>query len=580
MGEDRFGLKLGRIRGARRTGSEQYRARIIREAGKHGIRALQRRNHISPGSLTRGMGTGLRAAFGLIAPDARRVIVKARYTPIVGGGIGAAQAHLRYILRDGVTREGGPGRLYDGSSEDVDGAAFMDRSANDPHQFRFVVSPDDGAKLADLKPFIRNLIRQMQVDLDTELDWVAVDHFNTGHPHTHIVIRGKDDRGQDLVMARDYIAHGVRARARSLITLELGPETELERIQKLVNEVDQQRLTTLDRALLGHAKDGILVVTSALSSDPTQHTLRVGRLQTLERLGLAQKRKTGIWALDPRTETKLRQLGDRADKFKMMQRALKEAGIDRAAAAMALFDRTPRKTPLIGRIVGVGLVDEITDRTWIIVDAVDGRVHYAELGRLADTDRPDRGALVALGGQSLHGRPSSTPRLDLLSAVNLNQQIVYDGLTWLDQAILSKWRPDTRAPGFVTDMQDALAARGRWLVERNFADISPNGDINPHPDMTRKLRQIETERIARDLSSQLNATFIRSVPGMRISGIYELAITTPTGKLAVIRREDTFTLAPWKPPLEPFRGRAVRGMIDPNRVTWALDRGRSLPGRS
>ena len=79
----------------------------------------------------------------------------------------------------------------------------------------------------------------------------------------------------------------------------------------------------------------------------------------------------------------------------MMQRALKEAGIDRAAASMALFERGPRKAPLIGKVVGVGLVDEITDRTWVVVDAVDGRVHYAELGRLDVGDVPARGMLVA-----------------------------------------------------------------------------------------------------------------------------------------------------------------------------------------
>jgi type IV secretory pathway VirD2 relaxase len=579
MANDRFDAKLGRIRGARREPTERYTARILREAGKQGFRALRRKGRISPASLTRGMGTGVRAAFGLIAPNARQVIVKARYTPMVGGNLGAAKTHLRYILRDGVTRECRPGRLYDATSENVDGAAFIERSANDPHLFRFVVSADDGAKLADLKPFIRDLIGQMQVDLDTKLDWVAVDHFNTGHPHTHIVIRGRDDQGRDLVMARDYIAHGVRARARSLITLELGPETELERIQKLVNEMGQERLTRLDRALLAHTKDGILVVTSALPPDPTQHTLRIGRLRTLERLGLAEERQAGVWALDPRTETKLRQLGERADKFKMMQRALKEAGIDRATSAMSLFDRGPRKTPLIGRLVGVGLVDEITDRTWAVIDAVDGRIHYAELGRLGDTVLPSPGALVALGGQSLHARPSSTPKLDVLSAVSLEQQIGYDGPTWLDQAIHLKWRPDAQAPGFVADVQAALAARGRWLEERDLAHVSPNGDINPCPNMTRTLRQLETERIVRDLSRQLNAAYIPSEPGGRISGIYELAITTPTGIVAVVRREDTFTLAPWKPQLEPFRGRAVMGMIGLNRVTWSLDRGKSLRGR-
>ena len=47
-----------------------------------------------------------------------------------------------------------------------------------------------------------------------------------------------------------------------------------------------------------------------------------------------------------------------------------------------------------------------------------------------------------------------------------------------------------------------------------------------------------------------------------------------------VRRQDTFTLAPWKPALEPFKGRAVSGMIGQTRVSWTLDRGRSLPGRA
>jgi hypothetical protein len=65
----------------------------------------------------------------------------------------------------------------------------------------------------------------------------------------------------------------------------------------------------------------------------------------------------------------------------------------------------------------------------------------------------------------------------------------------------------------------------------------------------------------------------------RISGIYERAIATPTKKLAVIRSADTFTLATWKRALEPLRGRAVLGLVGPSRVTWTLDRGRTLPGR-
>jgi type IV secretory pathway VirD2 relaxase len=580
MAQDDFNPKLGRIRDARRARAQRHAALIFRHAGKYGARALRQKGHISPATPKRGMGAGVRAAAGLIAPGSRRVIVKARYTRIAGGDLGAARAHLRYIVRDGVTREGAHGHLYDATRDDVDGAPFLERSEDDPHQFRFVVSADDGARLADLRPFVRDLLGQMERDLDTKLDWVAVDHFNTGHPHTHIVIRGRDDQGRDLVMARDYIGYGVRARAQSLITLELGPESEIERVQKLFNEVGQERLTRLDRSLMARAKDGILVVTSQQEHDPVQRALRVGRLKTLERLGLAEERQQGVWALEAKAETKLRQLGDRADKFKMMQRALKEAGIDRSAAAMALFERGPRKMPLIGTVVGVGLVDEITDRTWVVVDAIDGRVHYAELGRLKPADVPARGTIVALAGDNLQGKPSAAPRLQVLSSVEVERQTAYDGPTWLDQAIVSKWCPDAQLRGFAADLQGALAARGRWLADRKLAEISPNGVIAPKVEMMRSLRQAETERVVRELSRHLNATFIPTEPGAGISGVYDRAIPTPTGKIAVIRRQDTFTLAPWKPALEPMRGRAVMGAVGPNRVTWTLDRGRGLPGRS
>jgi type IV secretory pathway VirD2 relaxase len=579
MAQDDFDVKVGRIRDARRTRAERHAALVFRQAGKRGVRALRQRSHISPATPKRGMGAGLRAAAGLIAPGSRRVIVKARYTRIIGGDLGAARAHLKYIVRDGVTREGTPGRLYGPASDDMDAEAFLDRSEKDPHQFRFVVSADEGARLADLKPFIRDLLGQMERDLDTKLDWVAVDHFNTGHPHTHIVIRGRDQNGGDLVMARDYISHGVRARAQSLVTLELGPETEVERRQKLFNEVGQERLTRLDRTLMVRANDRILAVSSVEESDPVQQTLRVGRLKTLERLGLARERRQGVWELDAGMDAKLRQLGERADKFKMMQRALREAGIERGAAAMALFERGPRKAPLIGKVVGVGLVDEITDRTWVVVDAVDGRAHYADLGRLHAAEAPARGMLVVLAGDSLQARPSPHTKLRVLSTVEVERQTDYEGPTWLDQAIVSKWRPEDGERGFASQLDRALVCRGRWLAERQFADLSTAGEITPKPDMMGRLRKAETERLVRDLSRDLNANYLPNEPGIRIGGVYERSVVTPTGKLAVIRRQDTFTLAPWRPALEPFKGRAVTGMIGPNRVSWSLDRGRALPGR-
>ena len=98
--------------------------------------------------------------------------------------------------------------------------------------------------------------------------------------------------------------------------------------------------------------------------------------------------------------------------------------------------------------------------------------------------------------------------------------------------------------------------------------------------MMATLRRLETERLVGELSKDLKAEYMPPTPGTRVTGIYDRAIATPSGKLAVIRRDDTFTLAPWKPALEPMRGLSVSGSIGPNRVAWTLDRGRGLPGRT
>jgi hypothetical protein len=263
-----------------------------------------------------------------------------------------------------------------------------------------------------------------------------------------------------------------------------------------------------------------------------------------------------------------------------MQQVLRELGIDRGAATMALFERGPRKAPLIGKVIGVGMVDEITDRTWVVIDAVDGRIHYADLGRINPGDIPHRGTLAALAGDdTMRGKPTSVPRLEILSAVEVGQLATYDGPTWLDEAIIGKFQLQKDIPGFASELRLALAERGRWLAERGLAETSSLNELAPKPDMMRSLRQRETAHLAGTLSRRLNAIHIPHEPGSRFSGTYERSIATPTGKLALIRREDSFTLAPWKPALEPLRGRAVIGLIGPNRVMWSLDRGRGLPGR-
>lgn len=85
-------------------------------------------------------------------------------------------------------------------------------------------------------------------------------------------------------------------------------------------------------------------------------------------------------------------------------------------------------------------------------------------------------------------------------------------------------------------------------------------------------------RITADIARASGVEVRTARPGERVSGVYERTIDTPTGRLAVIRRQDSISIAPWNAALEPMRGQAVTGSVQQNRVAWSLDRGRALPG--
>ena len=234
-------------------------------------------------NLPRGSGWSFHASGIRVRP--RRVTVKARVVKLAGK-VAAVQKHLGYLERDGVTRDGEPARFYSTFADEVDGQAFAERWQEDRHQFRFIVSPEDGPEFENLKSFTRDLMAKMEQDLETMLDWVAVDHFDTGHPHTHILVRGKTEDGKTLNIAGDYIAHGIRARASEIMTRDLGPQSEMEVRQQLGQEVDAERLTRLDRAILAQARDNLVDLThieGPMAGDAAYQQLLVGRARVLER---------------------------------------------------------------------------------------------------------------------------------------------------------------------------------------------------------------------------------------------------------------------------------------------------------
>lgn len=290
------------------------------------------------------------------------------------------RAHLRYIAREGVTPEGKKGRFYSKDLDEADGVAFGDRCTTDRHQFRFIVSPEDAHELADLKAFTRQLMLQMERDLETKLDWVAVDHWDTDNPHVHVVLRGKAADGHDLIIASDYITQGMRTRGVHIATEWLGPRTEREMQHSMAREIQQERWTNLDATLVERSRERIVSLNAPGSDRSQQHqrTALLGRLAVLERMGLARRGNSGSWELAERLQPTLRAMGERGDIVKAMNRALN--GKPRELA----FPSVGESGPVVGQVMGKEMADELSDRGFLIVDATDGRTHYIALGPKSD----------------------------------------------------------------------------------------------------------------------------------------------------------------------------------------------------
>lgn len=400
MTDDDFEPRLGRIghRGGKKA--RRYVGLVVAAAARAGKVGGVRRGRFDGSRIGRGAAIGrlLSSRDRYAGFRARRAIVKTRLVRLGAKGLSGARAHLRYIQRDSVTREGEPGRLYSATQDVTDGKAFLDRCDGDRHQFRFIVSAEDGAEYPDLKPFIRRLMTQVESDLGTRLDWIAVDHFDTGHPHTHVMLRGIDDRGENLVIAREYIAHGIRERAAELATLDLGPRTTREIEARLRQDIGAERLTAIDRTLL-RAMDTERIVSSA-DREPFQQSLRAGRLKTLGSMGLADELGGGRWRLAEDLETTLRAMAERGDIIRTMQRELTARSLERHGADRAIFGHGEDQAPIVGRVIARGLADELRDRHYLLVDGTDGRAHYIDIGRGDATPPLPEGAIVQVSSRA------------------------------------------------------------------------------------------------------------------------------------------------------------------------------------
>ncbi|MCK1627893.1 DUF3363 domain-containing protein [Bradyrhizobium sp. 160] len=574
--EKEFQPRPGRIRSSRSQRAKPFIAQALAAAQRAGGGVSQAGRLTSHRHSRFGRGrVASERANRLLTGRSRLVTIKTRVVRHTARSAPLA-AHLGYLRREGVTRDGEKAHLFGPETDDADPNAFAERCENDRHHFRFIVSPEDAADVADLKGFSRELVSQMERDLGTKLDWVAVDHWNTQHPHVHILVRGIAEDGQDLVISRAYIKEGMRARAQDLVTQELGLRSDLDIRRSLEHQVDAERWTQLDRQLVRDGgRHGVIELAPDPSQQPDQfHALKLGRLRRLESLGLAHQLGSGQWVMDESAETILRELGDRGDIIKRIHRSLTERGIERGTASYVLAGES-LDVPVIGRLVDRGLDDELKGTAYAVVDGVDGRTHHIRLPDLEAAGDSATSSIVELRKfDDAQGRRRLA--LAVRSDLSIEAQVTASGATWLDRQAVARDPAALGQAGFGPEVRQAMERRAEQLIEQGLAERQVRGVVFAK-DLIGTLRRRELEALGEQLAAETGQPFNPAAAGEYVTGTYRQRFALASGRFAMIDDGLGFQLVPWTPSLEKQLGRHVSGVArDDGGVDWGFGRSRGL----
>jgi len=209
---------------------------------------------------------------------------------------------------------------------------------------------------------------------------VAVDHWYTDNPHTHIVLRGRDDEGRVLGLPRVFVKHGLRDIARDAATERLGPRSRDQERDALERVVRAHRVTRLDLSLEAQLGPDNRVRLASLGRDhdPAYAQALKSRVVELGRLGLAEEVKRGTCQLAPDWKERLNALEAHVD---IRKQVLKDRAHDKAfeKALHALERETGKPAKRLGQ----------TKQDWKVRREVD-----LQGGRYLALERHDRVALA------------------------------------------------------------------------------------------------------------------------------------------------------------------------------------------
>ena len=238
-----------------------------------------------------------------------------------------------------------------------------------------------------------------------------------------MLIRGRDDKGKTLVIDPTYLSEGIRQHAQQFMTNHLGLRTSSDMTRSRSRQIDKNYLTSLDRAILQKVENNFVSYENRIphrSSLQEKRLQEIARLKYLETLGLATKVGRKKWHLSSDLVTTLNEMQLSNDIIKSCaQHRLGYQGFTDLMKPTVITTNQP----LRGRVIGMGLHQELHDKRYLLLAGSDNKIHYIQVGNSIVKSR-DQGAFKNGDEVMIESRHLKTKEGECISYLKITKEIL------------------------------------------------------------------------------------------------------------------------------------------------------------
>lgn len=358
-------------------------------------------------------------------------------------------SHARYLQREGAQIEGRKGMGFDQAKEEIDMTQRLDtwQKEGDERFFRIIVSPEQGERM-NLREHARELMKKVESDWNMKIEWVAIEHTNTDNPHVHIAVRGRGIEGRELRIDREYIKSGMRLRSQEVATQKLGVRLRSDVLARRQKAIRQNRFTELDREILRLSENGthLLCFAGILLNNKNEIESRlqlIGRLQYLQTLGFVDREGLISWKISKDLEQGLKTFQNSQD---IVKRKAQHLAVITEPDLPVVYNQLKEGDEILGRVVGFGVHKEEADSRYMLIEGVDGKIHYTHPKMKMLKERAElkirNGDVISLKVKSFYDNSQKKTFLAFENLGGVNSFKNHSGLTKADEYVLNKYSQD------------------------------------------------------------------------------------------------------------------------------------------